>query len=171
MTPLDTLLQRVGLSVPDLAGTAAGGEVPLTEPVVNRVIAAQLAARQLPVTGVELEAHEGDAFTAHVALRNKLLRSLRVHVRIERQARLPEDPVVWLRWSIPGAGPLALFAAPALSLFKALPPGVTADSDRIAIDVRQVLAARGLGEMSGYLKNLEIHTRPGGFVVRADVKL
>ena len=159
------------MTVPDFAGAAVGGEIPLTEAVVNRFIAAQLATRQLPVTGVELEGHDGDAFTAHVGLRNKLVRSLRVHVRIERQPQLPDDAVLILRWSMPGAGPLALFAAPALSLFKALPPGVSADADRITIDVRRVLAAHGLGELAGYLKNLELHTRRGGFVVRGDVRL
>ena len=159
------------MTLSDLAGAALGGEVPLVEAAVNRLIAERLAGRSLPVTGVELEVHDGDAFTAHVALRNKLLRSLRVHVRIERQPVLPADPVLWLRWSLPGAGPLALFAAPALSLFKALPPGVSADTDRLAIDIREVLASRGLGELAGYLKHLEVHTRPGAFLVRGEVKV
>ena len=159
------------MTVADLAGAALGGEVPLVESAVNRVIAERLAGRQLPVTGVQLEVHDGDAFTAHVALRNKLLRSLRVHVRIERQPQLPADPVLWLRWSMPGAGPLALFAAPALSLFKALPPGVSDDTDRLAIDIREVLASRGLGDVVGYLKHLEVHTRPGAFIVRGEVRV
>src|SRR5688500_3908068 len=115
---LDSLLQRLGFSLQELAGAKLSGEIPFTNAVVNRVIAGQLSRRQTPLARVEVEAREGDAIALHVVAKARLVPPIRILARIERQPQFPADPVLWLRWSMPGAGPLALFAAPALAFFK-----------------------------------------------------
>jgi hypothetical protein len=70
---------------------------------------------------------------------------------------------------MPAAGPLALFAAPVLSYFKATPPGIRMDGDRVEIDLRALLRARGLEDVLGFIRALAIHTRPGGFVARFEL--
>jgi len=40
------------------------------------------------------------------------------------------------------------------------------DGDLIAVDVRELLRSRGLDDVLAIIRKLEIHTRPGGFVLR-----
>jgi hypothetical protein len=168
---IDTLLQQYGLTASDLSGSAVAGEIPVTNTVVNRFIAAQLAARNVPVSSVHLDAQADDSFVAHIVPKARFVPGIRLLVRVERQPELPRDPVIWLRWSIPGFGAFAAFAAPALALFRALPPGVRAEGERIGIDVREVLVSRGAGDLVTYLRALRVHTRPGAFLVRFDVTI
>jgi hypothetical protein len=170
-TPLDTLLQQFGVNRSDLTGAALSGEIPLSNAVVNRFVAARLARRDVPVTSVQLEAQNDDAVLAHVVAKARFVPAIRIAARIERQPQLPDDPVLWLRWSLPGMGALALFAAPALSLFKALPPGVRAEGDRIGIDLRELLVSRGFGDLVGSLRDVRMHTRLGVFIVRFEVRV
>ena len=169
MSIANLIRERFGLDLRDFAGAMASGEIPLANGVVNGFIAAELARRQLPVQSLKVDAHEGDTLTAYIVPRARFVPPLRLHVRVERQPNLPVDPVLWLRWSMPGAGPLALFAAPALAFFKALPPGIRADGDRLAIDVREMLNARGLGEALRFLRNVRVHTRAGAIVVKFEI--
>lgn len=171
MTSLDTILQRFGVTRSELSGAALSGEIPLPNALVNRFIASQLAQRDLPISSVRLDARNGDSFGAHVVPKARFVPAISIVARVERQPDLPDHPVLWLRWSMPGMGALALFAAPALAFFRALPHGVRADGDRIAIDVRELLVSRGLGELAGYLRGLRVHTRAGAFIVRFDVSL
>ena len=171
MTILETLLQRFGLTRSDLSGAALSGEIPLSNAVVNRFVADQLAGRDVPVSSIQLDALGGDSFAARVVAKARLVPTLRIVARVERQPELPADPVLWLRWSMPGMGALAFLAAPALAFFKALPPGVRADGDRIRIDVTEVLVSRGLAEIVGHVRGLGVHTRPGAFLVRFDVRI
>jgi hypothetical protein len=171
VTSLDTILQRFGVTGPELSGAALSGEIPLSNTVVNRFIAAQLARRNGHVSSVRLRARNGDEFEALILPKARFVPPIRIVARVERQPDLPGDPVLRLRWSMPGMGALALFAAPAFALFNALPPGVRADGDRIAIDVRELLVSRGLGELAGYLRGLRVHTREDAFIVRFDVRV
>jgi hypothetical protein len=164
------LLQRFGMTRADLSGATLAGEIPLPNAAVNRFIAEQLARRDAPVTSIEVDAQGGDSFTAHVVTKARFVPPVRVLARVERQPEWPADPVLWLRWSIPAVGPLAIFAAPALTAFKALPPGVKADGERIGIDLREMLVSRGLGELAGYLRAVRLRTRPGAFIVQFDAR-
>jgi hypothetical protein len=170
-TSLDTLLQQFGINRSDLTGAALSGEIPLANAVVNRFVAAQLAGRDGPVTSVHLEAQDDDSILAHVVTKARFVPPIRIVVRVERQPQLPDDPVLWLRWSLPGMGALALFAAPALALFRALPRGMRAEGDRIGIDLRELLVERGFGDLVGYLRDARVHTRLGVFIVGFDVRV
>jgi hypothetical protein len=161
--------ERLGIELAELAGTTVSGEIPLSNAVVNRVIAERLAGRQLPVSSVHVEAREGDVIVAHVTPRARFVPPIRIDTRIETQPDFPGHPVLWLRWSIPGAGLLALVAAPALAFFKALPPGIRVDGDRIAVDVRELLHARGHGEILPLVRGVRVHTRESVIAVQFDL--
>jgi len=160
--------ERFGIDLRDIAGARMSGEIPVGNAFVNRMIAERLGA-QSPVTAVRVEAREGDQLVAEVVPRARLMPTLRIAARIEQQPDFPNDPRLVLRWSMPGAGPLALFAAPALAFFKALPPGFRADGDRIIVDVAALLASHGLREAVDHIRALKIHTQPGGFVLRFEL--
>jgi len=165
---LDTLRERFGVDIREVAGAHVAGEIPFSDALVNRLLADKL--RDHPqIASVSLQAQEGDTVAVLVTPRARLLPPMRIVARIERQPEFPQHPALLLRWTMPGLGPLALLAAPALAFFTALPPGISADGDRIAVDLRALLESRGLGELVGFIRRVAIHTRPGGFVVQFEL--
>jgi hypothetical protein len=165
MPTLDNIRDRLGFDVRELAGAVVSGEIPLPEELVNTLIAQRLPPTA-PVTSVHVQAQQGDSAVVTLVPRARFVPTLRVIVRVERQADFPGDPRLFLRWSLPMAGPLAVLAGPLLSHFKALPRGITLDGDRVSIDVREQLHARGLDDVAGLIRRLMVHSRPGGFVVQ-----
>ena len=126
-TIADRVRQALGIDLGDLSGGSLAGEIPLTDGFVNHLVAERLVASQGPVTAAQIETHEGEQLTVQLSLRApRLMSSVRIAVRIDQQPECPGRPVLGLRWSLPGMGPLALFAAPALAYFKALPQGMDA---------------------------------------------
>jgi hypothetical protein len=164
----DTIRDRLGVDLGTFAGAHLTGEVPLSDDFVNRLIADRLA-NHAQIAAVRVRAQEGDSIDAQVVPRSRLMPPLRVVARVERQPEFPDNPLLILRWSMPAAGPLAMFAAPLLSYFKAMPPGIRMDGDRIGIDLREMLRSRGFGDVLGLIRRLEIHTRPGGFVAQFEL--
>ena len=161
----DRIREATGVGIEELAGGVIEGEIPLTDALVNRQIETQLASMQAPVTRARVETLGGDAFTVHLTMKGPLP-SVRIAVTIELQPGLPQSAVLGMRWSMPGLGPLAMLAAPALSFFKALPPGIGVDGDRIAVDIGVLLRSRGLGDLLPLLTRLRVTTRRGAFVVQ-----
>ena len=173
MTPLDDFFQRFGITADDLRGAEVRAEIPLTNAVVNRFIAEQLAKRQTPLVGVQTDALADDSCATQLVAKTRMIPSMTVFTRIERQPEFPSDPVLWLRWSMPGS--LSLLAGPAMRFFKTaieqkLPRGISLDGERVAIDVAQLLAERGFGDLVGYIAGLRVRTRPGAFLVQVEMK-
>jgi hypothetical protein len=166
---IDGLLQRLGVSRDEIKGLVLQGELPVTDGVLNRLLAEQLAKRETPVAAVRVEGRDHDEADVLLVARTRLVPPIRMHVKIEQQPDLPRSAVLGLRWSIPGAGPLALLAGPALAFFKALPPGVRMHKDHVTIDLRELLAANGCGELGDYVRRVQLHARAGGFVVGFEV--
>ena len=162
--------ERTGLDLREFTGAAVTAEIPISDELVNRTIAGRLADHP-HVTGIRVQAQDGDTCDVQVVPRARILPPIRIVARIERQPQLPEHPVLLLRWSMPAAGALAMFAAPALSFFKAMPPGIQMDRDHIAVDIQQLLTARGMGDALTFVRRLEVHTRAGGFVARVDLAI
>ena len=161
----DIIRQRIGIDLRELAGSTLGGEIPLSDALVNRMIAERLA-QHAQLAAVRVQAQPNDSVAIQVVPRARLMPPVNVTARIERQPEFPQHPMLLLRWSMPAAGPLALFAAPVLGFFKAMPQGIRMDGDRIAVDLRELLHSRGLDDIIPLIRKLEIHTRPGGFAVR-----
>jgi hypothetical protein len=90
--------------------------------------------------------------------------------RIEDQPE-PQRPVLGVRWSMPGLGPLGLLAGAALSWLKALPRGLRAEDDRILVDVAELLRAQGLGDLLPVVSKVQVHTRRGAFVLKCELRV
>lgn len=163
----DTIRERFGIDIREVAGATVAGEIPVSDALVNRLIAERL--RHPQIAAIRVQAQENGVVNVLVVPAARMMPSLKLTARIERQPELPQNPTLLLHWSMPAAGPLAMFAAPVLSYFKALPPGIRMDGDRIAVDLRELLRARGLDDALMFLRALTIHTRSGGFVVRFDL--
>jgi hypothetical protein len=164
----DTVRERLGIDLREFAGAKVSGEIPLSEDFVNRLLAERLADHP-QISAARIQPHEGDVVAIQLVPRVRMIPPLRIMARIERQPDFPRDPTLLLRWSMPAAGPLALFAAPILSYFKAMPSGIRLEGDRITVDVRELLRTRGLADVAGFIRALAIHTRPGGFVARFEL--
>ena len=168
---LDALLrERLGIDLREMAGATAAGEIPVREELANRLIADRL--RDHPhLAAVRLEPQAGDALVIHVVPRMRLMPPVRVLARLERQPQFPDNPVLLVRWQVPGAGPLAMFAAPVLSYFKTLPPGIAIDGDRVRVDLGALLRDRGLGEALAFIRRAELHTRPGIILLACELAI
>jgi hypothetical protein len=170
-SPLDRVRDLIGVDLKDIPGATVAGEIPLPDEVLNRFIEQALARRDAPVTAVRIETGDGDRFLAHVSIRGpRLVPQIKVLAQIDRQPQLPQSAVLWLRWSLPGMGPLAMFATPFLSNLKALPPGIRIDGDRIAVDIAELLRARGLEQLLTLVSRLQLGTRAGQAIVRFELR-
>ena len=170
-TPIhDRLRHTLGVDLRDLAGGSFAGELPLPNALVNRFITQFLDSADGPVRAAHVEAHDQDTMAIALSLRGPLP-DVKLSATIEQQPVFPRPAVLGIRWSMPKLGPLALFAGPVMSYFKKLPPGVTADADRISVDIGELLRSRGLGEFLPYISNVRIHTREGAFLVRFEVRI
>jgi hypothetical protein len=163
-----TLRDRFGIDLQDISGAKLTGEIPFSDDVVNRVVAAQLA-NHAQIASVRVRAQEGDALTVVVTPRSRLLPSMQILARIEAQPEFPHRPTLVLRWTMPALGPLALLAAPALAFFKAMPPGISVDGNRAVVDLRELLETRGLGDLATLIRRAAIHTRAGGFFLGVEI--
>ena len=153
-----------------LAGARVSGELPITEPVINRAIAEQLAGASGPVAGVHVRAHDGDALAIDLALRGvPMISAVPVTARIDQQPRMPDAPVLGLQWSLAGLGALARIAAPFVAKIRTLPPGIRIDGDRVLLDIGELLRRQGLGEFLRYVSHLEVHAQEGRIVVRFEL--
>ncbi len=171
-SPLDRVRDVLGVGVDEIPGATVSTEIPIPDRVINRFIARALQQRpNAPVSAVRIETSDGDRFVAHVSIRKlPMIPEISVAAEVERQPQLPESPVLWLRWSLPHLGPIARIAAPIVSNLKGLPPGIRIDGERAAIDVAELLRARGLGDVVALVTRLEVGTMAGRVVVRLELR-
>lgn len=166
----DTLRDRLGVDLRDLTGARVTADVPISTDLANRLLADRLRGHP-QIAAIRIEPRAEDAVVVEIVPRVRLMPPLRVHARIERQPDFPDDPTLFLRWSMPAAGPLAMFAGPVLAYFKKMPPGIRMDGDRLAVDLRDLLHDRGHGDVLALIRRGAIHTRPGGFALEVDLAL
>lgn len=170
MQVLDALFRRWGINPGDIAGTSLAGEIPIGEALINRLIAKRLE-RHAHIASVVVTMRDGDEALVRVEPRARLIPTVPIVVRIDRQPDLPRDPTLRLRWSIPAAGPLALVAGTIAGYLNALPEGIQVDRDVMVVDLRVPLRARGLEEVLEVVRRAAIHTRPGALVVQLEAGL
>ena len=168
----EQLRRLAGIELRELQGSTASAEVPLPVTVVNRLIARKLSGTGGPIGAVTLDAHDGQRFTATLSMRGQsLIPSVRIAARIVQQPEFPGRPVLVLQWTVPGFGPLARFASPALSFFKGLPQGIRVDGDHVLVDLSQVARAHGYGDVLDLVAGLNVQTREGVFLIRLDARV
>src|SRR3954465_9156776 len=118
---LDLLQREQRQGFPDLAGTEVAATGPVTDRLINDVI-----ARVLPPGGrlrdVSVRAHDGNRLTVTVRLSSPaFLPPIPVTLAIDEQPELPHRPILGLVVS-PSSGLVAM-AISAVQSFVTLPPG------------------------------------------------
>ena len=157
----------LGPRLEELTGAHVSGEIPLTEAVLNRVIAERLAASETPVESAVLQVRAAGELFVRVKLRRPAFAPpVIIGARVEQQPDLPRSAVLGLQWWLPGLGALAALAAPALSFLKAGPPWLTMDGQRLLVDLARLLREQGAAELLTHLSSLHVGTREGAVLVR-----
>jgi hypothetical protein len=147
----------------DLAGADASLTLPVSDRLINRIIAEQLPRGRV-VSAVDVEALAENQFAVRVKLgQSALLPPIRLTLAIDRQPDLPAYPVIALRIVSPGIA--ALGAALVARFFDALPPWVQFDGARISIDLLAAAQGAGGAEAFSYLRSLALTTAPGRVIV------
>lgn len=145
-----------------IAGAQVSMRIPLPDHVLGPIINEQLPP-DVPVQDVEIRALGGNEFQVKARLKKAaLLPPFPFRLRIERQPQLPHSPILTLLLETAGLG----IAGPVLKLFADLPPGITFDGHRIQIDLAS-MARQYNFDLFYFLKQLQITTEPGRFIVAA----
>ena len=169
--PLERLRRLLGPRLEELAGARVQGELPVTDVVLNTLIAERLRASQMPVDKAEVQVRANDELFVRVQLRRSFVPPVIIGARIEQQPDLPRSAVLELRWWLPGMGALAALAAPVLSFLKAGPPWLTVEGQHVRIDLAKVLRDQGAEEILAHLASLRIGTRDGALLVRFELQV
>lgn len=152
--------QRAGF--PDLAGARLAAFLPVSDRLINELIARDLPP-DAPVSEVTVEALPDNRIAVRARLaRMAMLPPVKLTFTIVRQPALPDDPVLVLQMGSTG---LLSLAGPALKFFDALPPGIAAEGDRLLVNLRALLAARGLEWLLRYVVDLQVTTTLGAVLI------
>jgi hypothetical protein len=165
----DLLQRQLRDGFPDLVGTDVTATIPISDRAINELIACLLPAGG-KIREVTIASEAGNQVTAKIRLSGPAaLPTIPVTLAIEDQPDLPSRPVLGLRLS--HASRFVALAASALPTMVTLPPGITMDHDRILIDLRRLLAERGLEGWLEYVTDLRFTTSAGAVVlgIRAGV--
>ena len=104
---LTLLREQQSAHFADLAGAHASFTVPVSDRLLNRMIADRLR-RSSPIRELELRAEDGNRVTVSVRLaRLAFLPPVHVRFAIERQPDLPASPVLVWRMVLEGVAALA----------------------------------------------------------------
>jgi hypothetical protein len=161
----------LGFDITEISGATMRADIPVPDALANRLLAERLPAANLPFSDIHLYALDNDALEVKLTIAGAtLMPVVKMAIRIERQPQ-PNDPVLLLRWSIPGAGPLTLLAGPLLSRLRKLPAGIRMEGEHVAVDIRQLAAQQGMSELLDYVTDLQLHTRLGACVLTVALRV
>ena len=157
--------QLLGPRLEELAGAHGSGEIPVSERLLNRLVADRLGP-EAPIESAEIRVSYGEV-SARLRLRRPAFApKITVTARVERQPELPGSPVLVLRWRLPGLGALAALAGPVMTMFSAAPPGVRVEGDRVFLDLARLLEDRGLRELLEHIVLLHLEPQDGALLIR-----
>ena len=166
---LDLLQRQVRDGFPDLGGSEGVATIPVSERLVNEVVATLLPAGG-KVREVEIRPEADNRLTVRVRLSaSPLVPAIPVTLAIEEQPRLPEQPVLSLK--LAQASGFVALAASTLPSMLTLPPGIRLEGEHIRLDLRRLLAERKLESWLEYVKDLRISTRAGAIVLHLRVAI
>ncbi len=147
----------------DLTGATVTAAVPVSEHLLNELIAASLPSRA-PVRSVSIRPEAGNHFSVRLVPKAALLPAITLKLAIEQQPQLPSSPIVVLRMVTLGG----LFGLASGAIAGLLPPGVTLQGERLFVDLRTIAAQHGAEEAFQYLTALQIETEAGRVALRVD---
>ena len=159
---LDILQHQQRGGFPDLAGTEASATIPISDRLLNEVIAT-LMPKEGRIREVRLRSEEGDRVTAEIRLAGpRFLPVIPVRCAIVDQPELPDRPVLGLRVVSSGLVAMAASLMPSLTM---VIPGIAVEGDRIRIDIQHLLVERNLERWLEYVTSLRVTTRADAIVV------
>ena len=152
-----------------LGGAKAAVTLPISEPLLNDLIAASL-----PPSGAVREATVQPQPQDRLGVRVKLARPeflppIGATLVIERQPEMPHDPSLVVR--VTGFAGLLALAGPLVSLRSVLPPGVRLESDRLTVDLAALLAQHGQGEWLRFVERLRVNSEAGRLIVTVEARI
>ena len=164
--PLPELLSQLrSTNFRDIAGARFSGVIPVSERLIDTLIAASLPPTG-PVREVQVRPAPGDRFAVRITPRAAFLPSITLKLQIVRQPELPGSPVLVLRMATMGG--LMGFAAAAFPIASFLPPGIRLDGEHILVDLQALAAQRGLSEALAHVRQLRVTTETGRVVVAVE---
>lgn len=142
----------------DLKGSRVSVRLPISERLLNEVVAAVIPATA-PVRFVELHPAAGNRIAVRIKLtRPDFLPPITVTAEIAEQPAWPDGPLVLRMLSLPG---LISMAGAALPVASRLPPGVRLQDQRVLIDLPAIMEAQGLGEWVSFVESVTVQTEDG----------
>jgi hypothetical protein len=162
----DILEQLRSSQFRDLSGARFAATVPISEPLLNRLVATSIPVNA-PVRSVVLHPEAGDRLSVRISPKTALMPSLTLRLEIEEQPRLPDAPVLVLRMATLSG----LFGLASGAISGMLPPGVNLRGDRIHVNLGLLAAEHGVAEILDRVTHLQVHTEDGRLVILLDAAL
>ena len=153
----------------DLKGTRASVRVPVSERLVNEVIAANLRPGGA-VSGARVRPHAGNRLDIQVKLaKPAFLPPLTIGAFIESQPEFPHSAQLVLRLtSLPG---VMSFAGGAVAFFNVLPPGIRMDGDRVIVDIADLARQQGRADVLELIRRVHVTTEEAAVVLECDLEI
>lgn len=147
----------------DIAGARVTATVPLTEELLNEIIAACLPAPGA-IRTLTVHPRADNRLGVRVKFaRPEFAPPLSATLALERQPQLPAHPQFELRvMGLPG---LLAFAAPLVSIQSLLPPGIHLERDRVRVDLAALLLRHGQADLLGYLEDFRLTAEAGRLLI------
>ena len=162
---LERARQLLGPELQHVAGAHVAGEIPLSEALLNRLVAERLRGGAGPLESVEVQVRPGRVL-ARVRLRKpRLAPAITIAFTIERQPSPPRSMDLVLKWSLPGLGIFAAVAAPLLSYFQSGPRGIRIEGESLVVDLAGLVREQGYGLLLPFLTGLTLATRDAVLVI------
>jgi hypothetical protein len=160
---VNLIAREQAANFPGLSGSEIQGTLRISADLLNEAIAANLAAAA-PLRELTVQPRGGNRLDVRVKLaKPAFLPTLSLTLLIEHQPQLPADPVLVMKLS--GAAGIIGLAAPAITSFGVLPPGVRLDGDRVLIDLRTLLQRYGQAALLDHAEQLQVTTEEGRLVL------
>lgn len=166
---LELFSRQQAAGFPGLAGSDARATIRVAAPLLNEAVTTALAS-VAAVRDVSVLPRASNRFDVRLTLaKPAFLPSLNLTLVVERQPQLPADPVLVLR--VTGAGGMMRLAAPAITSFGLLPPGVRMEADRVLVDLRMLLEQHGQLRLLDFAEQLQVMTEEGTLVVLVQLRV
>ena len=162
----DILMHLRASGFRDIAGTRAAGTVPVSENLLNEIVAASLPPAA-PVRSVSIHPETNGRFSVRIAPKAALMPAFTLKLVIEDQPRLPDSAVLVVRMATLSG----LFGLAGGVIGGMLPPGVRLDGERILVDLRTIAAQHGLAHLLDHVAQLAITTDDGRLVLHIEAAI
>lgn len=142
----------------DLEGARISAFLPVSERLLN-ALASTFVPPEAPVRDVSVHPRAGNRIGVRARVsRAAFLPPVTINLEIERQAVLPDAPMVIRILTAPGLVSLLGVAFPLSAM---LPPGITLENGRLLVDVQALVERQGYGELLPYLESIKVTTDDG----------